>query len=222
MPPQRRPFELQGHRGARGLRPENTLPSFEAALDAGAVSVETDLHLTRDGVVVLCHEPFLDAALFSPPNADAPRPAVADVTLAELRRWRADRNPDPGRFPAQVAEVGLLARQVHRAARPPPLRRAHAGRPVPLRRRLRRGSGRRGRQDGAPARAGGADALRLGVEARPLPPRAHQRRLHRPGARSAGTAHRGGRVGGGRGGAAPPCAVSITAAFACCAPSNRG
>ena len=111
MPPQRRPFELQGHRGARGLRPENTLPSFEAALDAGAVSVETDLHLTRDGVVVLCHEPFLDAALFSPPNADAPRPAVADVTLAELRRWRADRNPDPGRFPAQVAEVGLLARR---------------------------------------------------------------------------------------------------------------
>ena len=111
MPPRRRPFELQGHRGARGLRPENTLPAFEAALDAGAVSVETDLHLTRDGVVVLCHEPFLDAARFTPPTADAPRPAVADATLAELRLWRADLNPDPGRFPAQVAEVGPLARQ---------------------------------------------------------------------------------------------------------------
>ena len=111
MPPRRRPFELQGHRGARGPRPENTLPAFEAALDAGASSVETDLHLTRDGVVVLCHEPFLNAALFTPPTADAPRPAVADVTLAELRLWRTDRNPDPGRFPAQVAEAGPLTRR---------------------------------------------------------------------------------------------------------------
>jgi len=108
MPPRRRPFELQGHRGARGLRPENTLAAFEAALDAGVTSVETDLHLTRDGAVVLCHEPFLDAALFTPPTADAPRPAVADATRAELRLWRADRNPDPSRFPDQVAEAGAL------------------------------------------------------------------------------------------------------------------
>ena len=40
-------FDLQGHRGARGQRPENTLPSFEAAFDAGVTSVETDLLLTR-------------------------------------------------------------------------------------------------------------------------------------------------------------------------------
>jgi glycerophosphoryl diester phosphodiesterase len=41
-------FNLQGHRGARGLRPENTLPSFEVALDVGVTSVETDLHRARD------------------------------------------------------------------------------------------------------------------------------------------------------------------------------
>lgn len=110
MPPRTRPFDCQGHRGARGLRPENTLAAFEAALDAGASSVETDLHLTRDGAVVLCHEPFLDAALFTPPTPDAPRAAVAGVTLAELRRWRADRNPDPQRFPAQVADAGPVSR----------------------------------------------------------------------------------------------------------------
>ena len=51
-------FNLQGHRGARGLRPENTLPSFETALDLGVTSVETDLHLTRDSVPVLCHDPM--------------------------------------------------------------------------------------------------------------------------------------------------------------------
>ena len=38
-------LEIQGHRGARARRPENTLPSFEAALDAGAASIETDLQL---------------------------------------------------------------------------------------------------------------------------------------------------------------------------------
>ena len=41
-------FDLQGHRGARGLRPENTLPSFEIAFDVGVSSVETDLQLTSD------------------------------------------------------------------------------------------------------------------------------------------------------------------------------
>jgi glycerophosphoryl diester phosphodiesterase len=90
-------FDLQGHRGARGLRPENTLPSFEAAFDAGVSSVETDLHLTADGVVVLCHDPLL---------AGAP---VRSLPLGELRRHRLDRNPDPARFPDQRADVPELA-----------------------------------------------------------------------------------------------------------------
>ena len=52
-------FNLQGHRGARGLRPENTLPSFEAALDARVNSVETDLHLSSDGEVIVSHDPTI-------------------------------------------------------------------------------------------------------------------------------------------------------------------
>src|SRR6476620_7521466 len=81
------PFDLQGHRGARGLRPENTLPSFEAALDAGVTSIETDLHLTRDGAVVLWHDPLVTAAHFHPAPA-GPLP-VSALTLAELRRFEA-------------------------------------------------------------------------------------------------------------------------------------
>jgi glycerophosphoryl diester phosphodiesterase len=110
MPPLSRTFHLQGHRGARGRKPENTLPAFEAALDAGVSSVETDLHLTRDGAVVLCHEPVLDAGRFTPPPADAPPTAMAGLTLAQLRSWRADRNPDPARFPDQDAQATPLAR----------------------------------------------------------------------------------------------------------------
>ncbi|HQR22195.1 MAG TPA: glycerophosphodiester phosphodiesterase [Burkholderiaceae bacterium] len=56
-------FDLQGHRGARGLAPENTLAGFRAAIVVGVSSLETDLGLTRDGVLVLSHEPRIAAAL---------------------------------------------------------------------------------------------------------------------------------------------------------------
>jgi glycerophosphoryl diester phosphodiesterase len=93
-------FNLQGHRGARGLRPENTLPSFEAALDAGVSSIETDVHLSRDGVAVLHH----DAIVAGPTG-----PLLSSLTLAELRRYRADRNPEPQRFPDQSPVITPLA-----------------------------------------------------------------------------------------------------------------
>jgi glycerophosphoryl diester phosphodiesterase len=107
-------FELQGHRGARGLKPENTLPSFEAAFDAGVTAVETDVHLTRDGVPVLCHDPWLSDRLCRLlPGATSPdprqRPLISSLTLAQFRGYRADRNPCPDRFPAQDAAVTPVA-----------------------------------------------------------------------------------------------------------------
>jgi glycerophosphoryl diester phosphodiesterase len=56
------PLHIQGHRGAQALAPENTLTSFEAALDARVDSIETDVHRTADGVLVLWHDPWLDPA----------------------------------------------------------------------------------------------------------------------------------------------------------------
>ncbi|MCB0031622.1 MAG: hypothetical protein KDE28_27110, partial [Anaerolineales bacterium] len=53
-------FDAQGHRGARGLLPENTLPAFEAALDLGATTLELDMHFTADGEVVIWHDPIID------------------------------------------------------------------------------------------------------------------------------------------------------------------
>src|SRR5260370_42146780 len=95
-------FDLQGHRGARGLRPENTLPSFEAAFDAGVDAVETDLHLTADGVAVVCHDPLLTVPLCT--RMPYPQP-VRMLSLEQLRQFRVDRNPDPQRFPDQKADV---------------------------------------------------------------------------------------------------------------------
>lgn len=107
-------FNLQGHRGARALQPENTLPSFEAALDAGVSSIETDVHLTCDGVAVLCHDPLLcdpPCSLLRPESAasSAMPPLLSRLSLTELRSYRADGNPDPSRFPDQSATVTPLA-----------------------------------------------------------------------------------------------------------------
>lgn len=108
------PFLIQGHRGARGVRPENALPSFEAALDAGATSLETDVHLTADGVPVLVHDPRLSEAIFRviPDTAGLPPPSsqpwVHQFTFDQLRGYVADRNPDPARFPEQSPEPGPL------------------------------------------------------------------------------------------------------------------
>ncbi|MFY9317791.1 MAG: glycerophosphodiester phosphodiesterase [Burkholderiales bacterium] len=53
-------FDLQGHRGARGLLPENTLPSFERALELGVTTLELDIAVTRDGVLVIHHDRTLN------------------------------------------------------------------------------------------------------------------------------------------------------------------
>jgi glycerophosphoryl diester phosphodiesterase len=106
------PFDLQGHRGARGYRPENTLPSFETALDQGVVSLETDLHLTRDGVLVLSHDPVLTDRLcrliHGRQGAEPSGQLLSTMTMAQLRAYRADRNPDTARVPEQEAIVTPL------------------------------------------------------------------------------------------------------------------
>jgi glycerophosphoryl diester phosphodiesterase len=99
-------FEVQGHRGARGLRPENTLAGFELAFDLGVSSVETDVHLTSDGVPVLSHGPSMTGAVCT----QWPSPQlISRLTLAKLRLYPPD-DGDPG-FPDQRADIGPLARQ---------------------------------------------------------------------------------------------------------------
>lgn len=67
------------HRGASGEHPENTLDAFRAAAQAGALYFELDVHMTRDGVVVVSHDPDLRRTC----GVEA---AIRDLTLAELKR----------------------------------------------------------------------------------------------------------------------------------------
>ena len=53
-------FDVSAHRGGRGLRPENTLPSFESGMDQGATTLETDTGVTTDGVSLIWHDQFLN------------------------------------------------------------------------------------------------------------------------------------------------------------------
>lgn len=61
-------FDLQGHRGARGIKPENTIPAFIAALDAGVTTIELDVVITKDKQVVVSHEPWMSAEICLKPN----------------------------------------------------------------------------------------------------------------------------------------------------------
>lgn len=92
-------LELQGHRGARGLAPEETRASFDAALRAGATTLELDLTATASGVPIVWHDPVV-----GPPKCRGTPDGgfLAPLTpLATLRRAAICDRPLPD-FPAQV------------------------------------------------------------------------------------------------------------------------
>jgi glycerophosphoryl diester phosphodiesterase len=87
-------FDLQGHRGARGLAPENTLPAFRKALELGVNTLECDMAITRDGVVVVHHDLWLNPDTTRGPDGQwlsERGPAIAALTYAELQRYDVGR-----------------------------------------------------------------------------------------------------------------------------------
>jgi glycerophosphoryl diester phosphodiesterase len=92
-------FDLQGHRGARGLAPENTLPGFERALAVGVTTLELDVGLTGDQVVIVSHDPALNPNLARDATGRWLAPGRAlllrSQKLAELQGWDVGRiRPD--------------------------------------------------------------------------------------------------------------------------------
>jgi len=106
-------FDLQGHRGARGLKPENTLAGFAYALDLGVSTLELDCAVTRDGIVVVSHDPVLNPDYTRDEKGrflDAAGPTIVTLELAELQLYDVGRLR-PGtayaaRFPDQQAVDG--------------------------------------------------------------------------------------------------------------------
>lgn len=106
-------FDLQGHRGARGLAPENTLTGFVRAIETGVSTLELDIGVTRDGVVVVHHDQRLNpdiARNLSGAWVAAPAPRLRDLTWAEVSEYNVGRirpgTAYAGRFPDQTARDG--------------------------------------------------------------------------------------------------------------------
>jgi glycerophosphoryl diester phosphodiesterase len=106
-------FDLQAHRGGRGLTPESTLAGFRNAIALGVATLETDLAVTKDDVLVLSHEPHLNPDLVRGPDGKwltGAGPTIHSLTLAELKTYDIGRlNPATRygqQFPAQTPHDG--------------------------------------------------------------------------------------------------------------------
>ncbi|MBC9823303.1 glycerophosphodiester phosphodiesterase family protein [Terrabacter sp. MAHUQ-38] len=98
-------FDVEGHRGAKGLVVENTLASFAAAYSAGVTGVELDVRRTADGHLVVWHDPVLLPLKCLPTGPDLIGARVADLTLAQLRTVDIGSRALPG-FPGQRTSPG--------------------------------------------------------------------------------------------------------------------
>lgn len=95
--------EIIAHRGASRERLENTIPAFQRAIDLGADGVELDVHVTRDGTVVVHHDPVIRGTSSDATVAGRPIP---ELTTAEVASFRlADGGPVP-----TLLEVAALLR----------------------------------------------------------------------------------------------------------------
>jgi glycerophosphoryl diester phosphodiesterase len=100
-----RPFEIQGHRGCRGLMPENTLPAFLRALDEGILTLEMDVVISSDKKVVVSHDPFFHPAISTKPDGS---PVTKDefinlyeLPYVEIEKYDVGRRGNPD-FPEQI------------------------------------------------------------------------------------------------------------------------
>jgi glycerophosphoryl diester phosphodiesterase len=102
-------IRAHGHRGARARLPENTIPGFEYAIGAGVDAIELDVAVTRDGVVVVSHDPAPNREICQGPTPPAP---IRTLTWSELRRWDCGSRQNPA-FPSQTPIPGTRIPSLH-------------------------------------------------------------------------------------------------------------
>jgi glycerophosphoryl diester phosphodiesterase len=102
-------LDIQGHRGARGLAPENTIPAFIKALEHGVTTLELDVAISKDSQIVVSHEPWFNHLISLQPNG---KPITADqektfnlyrMTYEEIAKFDVGSLGNP-KFPEQVKQ----------------------------------------------------------------------------------------------------------------------
>lgn len=104
---QARSLDIQGHRGARGLLPENTLPAFQKALELGVDTLELDLAVTKDGILVVSHNLHVNPEICTGPDGTQVPAGLAihGLTQLELAQYDCGAKANPN-FENQVAVPG--------------------------------------------------------------------------------------------------------------------
>ena len=103
---QERSIDWQGHRGCRGLYPENTIQAMLKAIDLGVSTLELDVVITKDKQVILSHEPFMSAEISTNPEGKYITAAqektynIYQLDYAAVQTWDVGLKPHP-RFPQQ-------------------------------------------------------------------------------------------------------------------------
>ena len=103
---QSKKIDLQGHRGCRGLMPENTIAAMLHSIDLGVTTLEMDVVITKDKKVVLSHETFMNPEIATPPNGQqfsSPKDKsynIYQMTYEEVSKWDVGIKPNP-KFPTQ-------------------------------------------------------------------------------------------------------------------------
>jgi glycerophosphoryl diester phosphodiesterase len=109
-----RHFDLQGHRGARGLAPENSLAAFTRALDLGVTTLELDIGVTRDGVVMVHHDERLNPNFTRDAQGawiTQPTPRIRDLTAAEVASYNIGQLKPGTAYANQFPEQGARERE---------------------------------------------------------------------------------------------------------------
>jgi glycerophosphoryl diester phosphodiesterase len=103
---QQRPPDIQGHRGCRGLMPENTIPAMRRALGLGVTTLEMDIVISQDKQVLLSHDPYLNADFVYRPDGkpltkeEGQALRLYSLPYAEIRRYDVGSHGNP-KFPQQ-------------------------------------------------------------------------------------------------------------------------
>ena len=99
-------IDLQGHRGCRGLMPENTIPAILHSIDLGVTTLEMDVVITKDNKVILSHETFMNPEIATPPTGQqfsSPKDKsfnIYQMTHEEVSQWDVGMKIHP-KFPSQ-------------------------------------------------------------------------------------------------------------------------
>ncbi|RMG30770.1 MAG: glycerophosphodiester phosphodiesterase [Bacteroidetes bacterium] len=100
-------IDIQGHRGCRGLMPENSIPAFIRAIDLGVNTLELDVVISKDSQVVVSHEPYFSHLICTTPEGQEIQAEnerqfnLFQMTYEEIRAFDCGSRPHP-RFPGQA------------------------------------------------------------------------------------------------------------------------